>query len=177
MSSLHFQAGTAVQPEVWATQGQGLDFRPVVDDEPFLLGGPSSEGFVALLSAFRASGGTAPSAEVAHLLKERPRGASINFLSLIASGQAFCFEWRGLQWVPMFQFNSFDLSLTQASQQVRAALDPDLDGWGVATWFARPHAWLYGVRPVDLIGRNLTSVLQAARRDRHEIRPSQGDLL
>ncbi len=177
MSSLHFQAGIAVQPDVWATHGQKLDFRPPVDDDHSLFGGPSSQGFVALLSAFRSSGGTAPSAEVARLLKERPRGAKINFLSLIASGQAFCFEWRGLQWVPMFQFNSFDLSLTQASQQVRAELDPDLDGWGVAAWFARPHAWLYSVRPVDLIGRNLTAVLQAARRERHEMLPSQGELL
>jgi hypothetical protein len=177
MSSLHFQASSAVPPSAWVSQGHDPDFRPPVDDENLLRGGPSSLGFVAMLAAFRASGGTAPSAEVARLLRERPRGAKLNFLSLIASGEAFCFEWRGLQWVPMFQFNPFDLSLTHASQQVRAALDPDLDGWAVAAWFARPHAWLYGVRPVDLIGRNLTSVLQAARRDRHEMVPSQGELL
>ena len=111
------------------------------------------------------------------LLKERPRGASINFLSLIASGEAFCFKWRDLYWVPMFQFNSFDLSLTQASKRVRAELSPDLDAWGVAAWFARPNDGLNGVRPVDLIGKNLTPVLQAARQDRDVMVPAQAELL
>jgi len=177
MNSLHFQPGRAMRAGVGTPQKPPLDFRPSTDDEILLLGGPSSEGFVALLSAFRASGGTAPSAEVARLLKQRPHGASINSLNLIASGPAFCFEWRGLQWMPMFQFNALDLALTLASQQVRAELDAALDSWAVAAWFARPHAWLYGLRPVDLIDSNLTAVLQAAHRDRSESSPLQGELL
>ena len=177
MSSLHLRAGTAAPPHEWALHAHDLDAPEQADDETLLRGAPSSAGFVALLAAFRATGGTAPSAEVARLLNGRPRGASVNFLSLIASGEAFCFEWRGLQWVPMFQFNAFDLSLTHESQQVRAELSTSLEGWGVAAWFARPLAWLYGVRPVDLIGINVTSVVQAARRDREAMLPSQGVLL
>lgn len=55
---------------------------------------PSGRGFIALLEAFRATGGTAPSEVVRRLLEERKAGTAVSLAKLIYTGQVFWFEWR-----------------------------------------------------------------------------------
>jgi hypothetical protein len=131
-----------------------------------MRGLPSSPGFVALLAAYRATGGTARGDDVARLLEDHRLGDFVSLAELIASRRVFGFEWRRTLWIPMFQFDLADLSVKPATGQVLQALGVPFDGWCRAAWFARPNAWLRGRTPVDLIADRLPDVLEAARTER-----------
>jgi hypothetical protein len=124
---------------------------------------PSSGGFIALLEAFRASGGTAPGEVVGRLLEANRVGNAVSLAKLIYTGQAFGFEWRANLWIPMFQFDAVDLALKAGAQQVRAELPPLWSGWTLASWFAAPNVRLDGRSPVDMLEPALEAVLRAAR--------------
>ena len=126
------------------------------------LAEPSGRGFIALLEAFRATGGTAPGEIVARLLGEHQTGTAVNLAKLIDTGQVFGFEWRSSLWIPMFQFNADDLALHAGAQHVRAVLPQLWTDWAMAAWFAAANAHLEGQRPVDRLDWDLDAVLQAA---------------
>lgn len=127
---------------------------------------PSSAGFVAMLAAYRDTGGTARADDLARLLQDRQHGGYVSLARLLAHGKVFSFEWRGSRWVPMFQFDLDDLSLRPGPQQVLAELNGEFDDWGLAAWFTQPNSWLDDQRPVDVIDVDLKSVVEAARADR-----------
>ncbi|MEO8299928.1 MAG: hypothetical protein ABI574_19220 [Burkholderiales bacterium] len=131
-------------------------------DLPMIDNAPSGRGFVTLLEAFRASGGTAPGDIVARLMEDHHTGEAVSLAKLVHSGQVFGFEWRSSLWIPMFQFNADDLSIVSASQLVRGELPEFWSGWAVAMWFATPNWRLEDRRPVDLLASDLTAVLHAA---------------
>jgi hypothetical protein len=124
---------------------------------------PNGRGFIALLEAFRATGGTAPGEIVGRLLEEHQAGTAVSLAKRIYTGQVFGFEWRASLWIPMFQFDADDLSLKGGAQQVRAALPALWSGWAVASWFAAPNALLGGHLPANRLDPDLDSVLRAAR--------------
>jgi hypothetical protein len=124
---------------------------------------PSGRGFVALLEAFRATGGTAPGEIVGRLLEEHQAGNSASLARLIDTGQVFGFEWRKSLWIPMFQFDADDLALKASAQRVRAELPAHGSGWALASWFAGPNALLGGRIPADALGADLEAVVCAAR--------------
>lgn len=124
---------------------------------------PSSRGFVALLVAFRASGGTAHGDDLARLLEDRYCGDFSTLARLISTHAMFGFAWRGAFWVPMFQFDLRDLSLTRGAAPVVAKLAEAFDGWALAGWFAWPNPSLGGWRPVDVLDATPATVLSAAR--------------
>ena len=124
---------------------------------------PSGCGFIALLEAFRATGGTAPGEIVGRLLEEHQVGNAVSLAKLIYTGQAFGFEWRDSLWIPMFQFDANDLALKASAQSVRAELPSLWSGWQVASWFAAPNARLYGHSPADRLDSDLEAVVQAAQ--------------
>jgi hypothetical protein len=66
----------------------------------------------------------------------------------------------------MFQFDAQDLSIRPETRLVIDALDPGCDGWTLALWFARPHAGLNDLAPVDLLHSDLPAVLEVANADR-----------
>ena len=124
---------------------------------------PSGRGFIALLEAFRATGGTAPGEIVGRLLEEHQVGNAVSLAKLIHTGQAFGFEWRDSLWIPMFQFDANDLALRAGVQSVRAELPSLWSGWNVASWFAAPNARLDGHSPADWLDSDLEAVVQAAQ--------------
>jgi len=124
---------------------------------------PSGRGFIALLEAFRATGGTAPGEIVGWLLEEHLVGNAVSVAKLICTGQAFGFEWRDSLWIPMFQFDENDLALKASAQSVRAELPSMWSGWNVASWFAAPNARLDGRSPADRPDSDLEAVVQAAQ--------------
>jgi hypothetical protein len=79
----------------------------------------------------------------------------------------FSFEWRGIQWLPMFQFDPAELRPRQGPQRVRAALPAAWHGWARARWFAASNTALGGRRPADLLDTvfeaDLSAVVSAAR--------------
>jgi len=124
---------------------------------------PSGRGFIALLEAFRATGGTAPGDILGRLLEEHQVGDAVSLAKLIYTGQAFGFEWRDNLWIPMFQFDAKDLALKASAQSVRAELPSLWSGWTLASWFAGPNARLDGCRPADVLDAEFNAVLGAAR--------------
>ena len=124
---------------------------------------PRGRGFIALLEAFRATGGTAPGDIVGRVLEEHQVGNAVSLAKLIHTGQAFGFEWRDSLWIPMFQFDANDLVLKASAQSVRAEVPSLWSGWNVATWFAAPNARLDGRSPADRLDSDLEAVVQAAQ--------------
>ena len=123
---------------------------------------PCTNGFIALLEAFRATGGTAPGATVARLLEEHQGGQGVSLPELVYTRQLFGFDWRANFWIPMFQFQADDLVLKNAPQRVREALPTAWSRWAVACWFAAPNIHLNGLSPVDALDADLSAVLFAA---------------
>jgi hypothetical protein len=124
---------------------------------------PNGRGFIALLEAFRATGGTAPGEIVGRLLEEHQGGTAVSLAKRIYTGQVFGFEWRASLWIPMFQFDADDLTVQIGPRQVRAALPSLWSGWTVASWFAAPNTRLDGRCPADRLAPDLDAVVRAAR--------------
>lgn len=156
----------------WATAADvaGGDAAPVSLSAPCPRVGepPDGLGFVGLLHAFFDTGGTLDSAALDRLLKACWRGQAEGLSGLLASRQVFGFEWRDALWIPMFQFNSDDLSVRPGSQRVRDELPVLWSGWNQACWFASPNVWLGGRTPVEMIDAAPQDIEGAARSWRPE---------
>lgn len=159
-------------PAPFACQPEALAPAAPWSDEP-VGDAPTSGGFVRLLDAFRASGGTVPGDVLAGLLQDHHCGDFISLARLIVTGQLFAFEWCGSLWIPMFQLDPHDLSIRLGPQRVRAERSGAACGWPVAAWFARPNAWLGQQKPVDLLDIALPAVLNAARDGQADRRSAQ----
>ena len=123
----------------------------------------SGRDFIALLEAFRATGGLAPGEIVSRLLEERQAGDAVSLAKLIHAGQALGFEWRASLWLPMFQFDADSLMLKPGPQRVRRELPSSWSGRTLVFWFAAANARLDGRSPVDMLDWDLDAVLQAAQ--------------
>ena len=123
---------------------------------------PSGRDFIALLEAFRATGGTATGEIVARLLEEHQVGNAVSLAKLIYTGQVFSFEWRAKQWIPMFQLDEY-LALKVGAQRVRSELPSLWSGWALAVWFAAPNTRLAGSSPADMLDSDINAVLHAAQ--------------
>jgi len=119
-----------------------------------------------LAEAFEASGGLIADDELAALLG-RSAGQPLSRLARwILNREVVCIPWQLQSVLPMFQFDTRDMSLRPEVVEVVAELSGALDDWDVAIWFATPTSWLEGATPVDAMGVEPASVLQAARADR-----------
>ena len=123
---------------------------------------PDGSQFIALLQAFRSTGGTTTEKVVSGLLSEHRYAGNDSLNSLIGAGQVFGFVWRRDLWIPMFQFDTDLLSIKPAVQEVRASLPASWSGWTTASWFAHPQDALCGGRPVDLLDDDLEALIAAA---------------
>ena len=124
------------------------------------------DDFVAMLGAYRCSGGLARADEVVSRL-EQGRGPGLATLARwVVERNVISFEWRGETWLPWFQFKPAGHVPAPALVAVLAELSAVYDGWELAHWFARPNSALAGRTPVDVIGADADAVRQAARADR-----------
>ena len=123
---------------------------------------PNGRDFIAMLEAFRASGGAAPGSVLSRLLEEYRVRDPVSLAELVYAGQVFGFEWRANLWIPMFQFEAGDLAVKSSAQRVRAQL-PLLSGWALALWFASPNALLHGDIPANVLDSDIEPVMAAAR--------------
>lgn len=134
---------------------------------PFsMTNGLCSQSFDNMIGAYKTCGGTARADDLALLLEERKKGDFVSLAKRIVSRDVFSFEWQNHFWVPMFQFNLQDMSVKQEVRRVAHELHAVLDNWTLALWFTEPNAWLKGKRPVDMVDRQFSEVLHAARADR-----------
>lgn len=124
---------------------------------------PSSRGFIAMLEAYRPTGGLAPGNFLHRSLEDHQRGDLSRLVRLIADRRIFVVDWRGESWIPMFQFDGHDLACQPGPALVRKELKTLSSGWAIAAWFGRPNAMLDGCRPVNAMASDLAGVLEAAR--------------
>lgn len=123
--------------------------------------------FVALLDSYRSSGGLARAQEVIALFKCRCGPDAATLASFIVERKVISFEWQSQTWIPLFQFNRFDMTPQPELGQVLAELGCVYDSWELASWFARPNPWISDRIPVDELVCDLPGVLLAARSDRY----------
>lgn len=122
--------------------------------------------FVALLDAYRASGGLAPAEEL--LVSSRARsGPDVSMLARwIVARQVISFGWQARTWLPLFQFNSVDMAPRRELAPVLAELSAVYDECELTTWFVTPNASLDGRSPVQVFATSAAEVERAARIDR-----------
>ncbi|MGJ7507564.1 hypothetical protein [Variovorax sp. GT1P44] len=119
--------------------------------------------FIALLSAFRPTGGLFRGDELADLLIARRSGDHASLARSIVSGEILCFDWNRTLWIPAFQLDRDSLAAGIATRRVLAELSRIFDGWSAAHWFVAPNAWLQERAPIELLDAQFDAVLHAAR--------------
>lgn len=126
----------------------------------------TDQQFIAMLDAYRGSGGLARAQEVVALFKRRGGSDLATLASWIVNKKVICFEWQSKMWLPLFQFNRLNMAPQPGLSQVLAQLIPDHDGWALAKWFAQPNAWLGDRTPAALLDLDPPAVLNASRAAR-----------
>ena len=125
--------------------------------------------FVAMLKAFRETGGLARGDEVAAQLSQRGTGDVSRLARWLVSRDALGFDWRGELWVPMFQFDLGTMTLRPEATQVASELAAVFDPWALSLWFATPNAWLAERLPAEVLAVDADAVFDAARADRFAV--------
>ncbi len=140
---------------------------PMADGDIPDIRNPRDRDVAAMRVAYRDTGGTARSDNLARLLANHQPGRHASLSELVISGRIFSFEWHDVHWIPMFQFELRDLSVHRGARKVVTELGRAFDGWSLAVWFAYPNSWLGHRAPVELLDWDLPVVLDAARADRY----------
>lgn len=138
--------------------------QSALDDERSMLAEtPDGDGFIALLKAFRGSGGVAPSDVFAPVFAQHQFEGAPTLQTHIDRANVFGFEWRNHFWIPLFQFDAERLTIRTSAREVRTTLPASWSGWHLAAWFARPHGLLDDRSPVDVLDRCQADVIRAAQ--------------
>jgi hypothetical protein len=126
----------------------------------------TDRAFVALLNAYRGSGGLASAEELLTLFRHRG-GPDVAVLARwIVARQVMSFAWQARTWLPLFQFDLRDMTPKGELRQIFAELNAVCDECELASWFAMPNLSLDGRSPVQAVGADFCAVLRAARIDR-----------
>ena len=128
----------------------------------------SDRQFVAMLEAYRDSGGLCREREMQEVIaRSIGLGPDVTVLNgWIMQREVVCFNWHANTWLPWFQFNQPGMAPHPQLRPVLHELNTVYDGWEIGCWFARPNPWLDNRRPVDALLAHLPEVLHAARAER-----------
>lgn len=116
--------------------------------------------FIALLNAYRASGGLADGSEIA---ARQPFTGLSALARAITSRTVVSLDWAGQRWLPIFQFEPGDLAVRPPVRVLIEELSDVLDDWELADWFVEPNAWLRGATPLQLVDTDFARVHDTAR--------------
>lgn len=122
--------------------------------------------FVAMLNAFRRSGGLARAPEVAARFRKNGVDDISPLAGWLVKRQVISFEWQSKLWMPLFQFNPAGMTLRAGLSAVLSELVTVYDDWDLAAWFAQPNAWLADCTPADTLMVAPPQVLHAAQAER-----------
>jgi hypothetical protein len=131
------------------------------------LQGPSNQQFIAMLDAFRSSGGLARDQEVAALCKHHGETRLISLAEWIIDRRGISFEWQSKIWFPMFQFDRVDMTLQPGLEESLSELVVAYDDWQIAHWFSLPNPWLADRTPAYTLAAAAPEVRNAARAERY----------
>jgi hypothetical protein len=128
---------------------------------------PAAPEHLAMLDAYRKTGGLVSCDEAAMLLRRHHEQPISVLARWIVARKVVSFAWQSETLVPLFQFDLSDMSLRAAASDVITELAGAFDDLELAAWFTRPNCWLANAAPVDTIDADAPAVLQAARADRY----------
>jgi hypothetical protein len=121
--------------------------------------------FATMDRAFARHGGLADATDVAWLMR-RYRGHPVTLLGQwISQRRVLSIPWQSRRLVPLFQFIPTEMTLRGAAVDAARELAAVHDDWGVALWFAQPHALLAERPPVDVLQGDGPAVIRAAKAD------------
>lgn len=122
--------------------------------------------FMALLNAYRNTGGLARAQEVFTMFRSR-HGADVARLARwIVRREIISFDWQSKVWVPLFQFDRATMALQPGLNCVLTVLNPILGPEELVAWFAQPNRYLMDQAPADRLAVDANAVLKAACTDR-----------
>ena len=116
--------------------------------------------------AYASRGGVASGDEIARMLRPYLTQPLSTLARWIVGRAVVSFSWRERTLVPLFQFNRGDMSIRAGVREALTELAPAFDEWESAAWFIEPNRWLGGAAPADVLGRDLATLVDAARADR-----------
>jgi hypothetical protein len=127
-----------------------------------------------LPGAFRSSGGVVSTDALIMMLRRRSDQPISLLARWLVNRDVISFKSNGQTLLPTFQFDGLTGAVQPAVLGVLAELRGAFDDDEVAAWFAQPNSSLFGDSPVNLIDKDPTAVLEAARIDRFVARVSCG---
>ena len=126
----------------------------------------TDHAFVALLDAYRGSGGLASAEELLTWFNQRG-GPDVKTLARwIVARQVISFGWQARTWLPRFQFSPQDMTPRAELRPILSELNDVYDECELATWFATPNSLLSGRTPVQAFMTSAAAVTRTARIDR-----------
>jgi hypothetical protein len=118
--------------------------------------------FIALLDAFRSTGGIERAEHVALQMHATGICNRLTFDQWMVDGRLLNIDWCGSTWLPLFQFQSRGRDIHPGLEPILSALRPFMSRWELAQWFAEPNAWLEERRPAEVLASDSLAVEQAA---------------
>jgi len=122
--------------------------------------------FVAMLQAFRPSGGLVPLTEVVQWFEAHKGPSGAELQGWISRRMVLCLHWQAQLWLPWFQFNRASCTPHVQLRTVLGELNAVHAPWEACRWFTQPNPWLGHRPPVDRLLHDLSGVLDAAHADR-----------
>jgi hypothetical protein len=123
-----------------------------------------------LYIAYERNGGVAICDEVVVMLRRHIRQPVSCLARWIVHRAIVNFHLHGHTFIPLFQFDLFDMSIKTTFSLVTTELSDVLDESELAEWFARPNCWLGCRSPIERLAQAPGAVLDAARADRYILR-------
>lgn len=160
-SLTHMHAKPGYAPPLWWADAEGAAPQAV---RPAGRIGAADHDFIALLNAFRSTGGLLRGETLADQMQLRGLGGYTALARLIATGDVLSFAWQEEYWLPAFQFDA-GLAVRETSRPIVQELTGVFDGWACARWLVTPHAALARRMPLECMDTQPGQVLQAARDD------------
>lgn len=122
--------------------------------------------FIALLDAYRPSGGLARTQETLELFMRRDGPDLATVARWMTQREVVCLDWNVQSWMPNFQWDLVNMAPLPQLAPVLVELNAVYSHWALAAWFAQPNPWLEGERPAEILVSHAADVLNAARADR-----------
>lgn len=130
--------------------------------EPMAYESQVDSQFMALLDAYRNTGGLARAQEVFTMCRSRNGADAAMLARWIVRREIISFDWQSKVWVPLFQFDRTTMALQPGLNSILAVLNPIHGPQEMAAWFAQPSRWLMDQAPADVFGTDPHAVLKAA---------------
>ncbi len=151
--------------------GTPADYGAVSGPGPAVLRMPrnthiSDDDFLAMMAAFRHSGGLLGGDELALRLQAQRGCGYAELARWIVGRKVFSFAWNHDFWLPAFQFDLRDMSIKPGIEPLMAELGDVMDGLSIGQWFVERNSELQGQSPHEAMDQRWPAVFQAARLQR-----------